>query len=128
MPKMRFRAEQIVVLLRQIEVLMLQGKTPAVACREAGISRQGGYGTILHKIVLSSCGPQAVYWHVLFPQSSTTRVDSSFGLGDATTQRSKITRSEVSSLFWLSSGIGLAVAMLAACSPPMQRLYRKPWR
>src|SRR6476660_7283987 len=28
------------------------------------------------------------------------------GLGDATTQRSKITRSQVSSLFWLSSGIG----------------------
>jgi hypothetical protein len=51
MPKMRFSAEQIVVLLRQIEVLMSQGKTPAVACREAGISRQGGYGTILHKIV-----------------------------------------------------------------------------
>src|SRR5262249_21970997 len=30
------------------------------------------------------------------------------GLGDATTQRSKITRSQVSSLFWLSSGSGLA--------------------
>src|SRR5215472_19197299 len=29
-----------------------------------------------------------------------------FGLGDATTQRSKITRSQVSSLFWLSSGSG----------------------
>jgi len=40
MPKMRFSAEQIAVLLRQIEVLMSQGKTPAVACREAGISRQ----------------------------------------------------------------------------------------
>src|SRR6516165_9014936 len=31
-----------------------------------------------------------------------------FGLGDATAQRSKITQSQVSSLFWLSSGIGLA--------------------
>lgn len=36
MPKKRFSAEQIVVVLRQIEVLMSQGKTPAVACREAG--------------------------------------------------------------------------------------------
>lgn len=37
MPKKRFNTEQIVVLLRQIEVLISQGKTPAVACREAGI-------------------------------------------------------------------------------------------
>src|ERR1700746_131513 len=41
-----------------------------------------------------------------------------FGLGDATTQRSKITQSQVSSLFWLSSGIGLAGAVsLFAWSP-----------
>ena len=31
------------LLLRQIEVLMSQGKTPAVACREAGISQQSYY-------------------------------------------------------------------------------------
>lgn len=43
MPKKRFSAEQIVVVLRQIEVLMSQGKTPAVACREAGISQQSYY-------------------------------------------------------------------------------------
>jgi putative transposase len=43
MPKKRFSAEQIVVLLRQIEVLTSQGKTPAVACREAGISQQSYY-------------------------------------------------------------------------------------
>ena len=35
MPKKRFSAEQIVVLLRQIEVLMPQGKAAPVACREA---------------------------------------------------------------------------------------------
>ena len=35
MPKKRFSAEQIVVLLRQIEVLMSQGKAPPIACREA---------------------------------------------------------------------------------------------
>src|SRR5262252_3786059 len=50
-----------------------------------------------------------------------------FGLGDATAQRSKITRSQVSSLFWLSSGIGLAVAMVvAACSPLIARIYGDP--
>ena len=36
MPRKRFSAEQIVVLLRQIEVLMSQGK----ACQEAEISQQ----------------------------------------------------------------------------------------
>src|SRR6266480_6665168 len=50
-----------------------------------------------------------------------------FGLGDATTQRNKITRGQVSSLFWLSSGIGLAVAVVvAACSPLIASLYREP--
>lgn len=43
MPKKRFSAEQIVVVLRQIEVLMSQGKSPPVACREAGISQQSYY-------------------------------------------------------------------------------------
>ena len=37
MPKNRFSAEQIVTLLRQIEVLMAQGKSAPEACREAGI-------------------------------------------------------------------------------------------
>ena len=50
-----------------------------------------------------------------------------FGLGDATTQRSKITQGQVSGLFWLSSGIGLAVAVVvAACSPLIAWLYREP--
>lgn len=43
MPKKRFNAEQIVVLLRQIEVLLSQGKAAPVACREAGISEQSYY-------------------------------------------------------------------------------------
>jgi hypothetical protein len=38
MPKKRFGAEQIVTRLRQIEVLMAQGKSPPEARREAGIS------------------------------------------------------------------------------------------
>src|SRR5579864_943478 len=50
-----------------------------------------------------------------------------FGLGDATTQRKTITRSQVSSLFWLSSGVGLAVAViLAVASPLVAALYRQP--
>ena len=43
MPKKRFSAEQIVVVLRQIEVLMSQGKAAPVAYREAGISQQSYY-------------------------------------------------------------------------------------
>jgi O-antigen/teichoic acid export membrane protein len=50
-----------------------------------------------------------------------------FGLGDATTQRRTITRSQISSLFWLSSGIGLAVAVVvAAFSPLIAAIYREP--
>ncbi len=50
-----------------------------------------------------------------------------FGLGDATVQRSKITHTQVNSLFWLSSGIGLAVAVVvAACSPVIAWIYREP--
>jgi putative transposase len=40
MPKRRFSAEQIVTLLRQIEVAMGQGKSAQIECREAGISEQ----------------------------------------------------------------------------------------
>jgi hypothetical protein len=40
MPTKRFSAEQIVILLRQIEVLISQGKSAPIACRDAGISQQ----------------------------------------------------------------------------------------
>jgi putative transposase len=40
MPKKRFSAEQIVTLLRQIEVLMAKVKSASEACRDAGISHQ----------------------------------------------------------------------------------------
>jgi len=50
-----------------------------------------------------------------------------FGLGDATTQRARITRGQISSLFWLSTGVGLVVAVvLAAASPLIAMLYRQP--
>ena len=43
MAKRRYSAEQIVTLLRQIEVAMGQGKSVQMACREAGISEQSFY-------------------------------------------------------------------------------------
>ena len=43
MPKKRFSPEQVVTLLRQIEVVMGQGKSAQLACREAGISEQNFY-------------------------------------------------------------------------------------
>lgn len=43
MPKKRFSAEQIVTLLRQIEVSMAQGKATPIACRDAGIPQQSYY-------------------------------------------------------------------------------------
>jgi len=43
MAKRGFGAEQIVSKLRQIEVLMAQGKSAALACKEAGVSEQSYY-------------------------------------------------------------------------------------
>ena len=43
MRKKRPTPEQIVLLLRQIEVATSQGKSIAIACREAGISDQSYY-------------------------------------------------------------------------------------
>ena len=43
MAKKRPTPEQIVTLLRQIEVATSQGKSVAIACREAGISDQSYY-------------------------------------------------------------------------------------
>jgi hypothetical protein len=43
MPKKMFGAEQIVTLLRQIEVSTAQGKSAPVACRDSGISLQSYY-------------------------------------------------------------------------------------
>ena len=43
MARKRLSAEQIVTKLRQIEVLQAQGKTIAVACKEAGTTEQSYY-------------------------------------------------------------------------------------
>ena len=43
MPIRKYKAEQIVTLLRQIEVQMANGKTAPEACKEAGIHTQTDY-------------------------------------------------------------------------------------
>ncbi len=43
MPKKTFTPEQIVAKLRQIEVLVSQGKTVPLACKEIGITDQTFY-------------------------------------------------------------------------------------
>ena len=43
MPKKKFSAEQIVTTLRQVEVLLAQGKTIAIACKEVGTTDKSYY-------------------------------------------------------------------------------------
>ncbi len=43
MPMQRYKAEQIVALLRQIEVAVANGKTTPQACKEASITAQTYY-------------------------------------------------------------------------------------
>ena len=40
MPKKRFSPEQIIATLRQIEVKLAQGKSIALACKDAAMSEQ----------------------------------------------------------------------------------------
>jgi putative transposase len=40
MPKKRFSSEQIIAKLRQIEVQLAQGKSIALACKDAALSEQ----------------------------------------------------------------------------------------
>jgi PST family polysaccharide transporter len=50
-----------------------------------------------------------------------------FGLGDAITLRSRINRSQVSTLFWISSALGLTVCLcVVALSPLIAWLYGDP--
>ena len=43
MPRKRYKTEQILALLRQVEVLVANGRLAPQACREAGISEQTYY-------------------------------------------------------------------------------------
>ena len=58
MPKKQISAEQIVVLLRQIEVQTGQGKTIQAACREAGISDKS-YLPVPERVWWTGYGPSA---------------------------------------------------------------------
>jgi len=50
-----------------------------------------------------------------------------FGLGDATILRKKITEQQVSSLFWVSSAIGVGIALAVVISgPAIAWIYREP--
>jgi PST family polysaccharide transporter len=47
------------------------------------------------------------------------------GLADVTSLRNKITQSQISSLFWFSSGLGSSIAaVVATCSPLIAWIYR----
>jgi putative transposase len=43
MPRKRYKTEQIMALLRQVEVLVANGRLTPRACREAGVSEQTYY-------------------------------------------------------------------------------------
>ena len=43
MPRKSYTPEQIIGTLRQIEILIAQGKSTGVACKEAGVSEQSYY-------------------------------------------------------------------------------------
>jgi O-antigen/teichoic acid export membrane protein len=69
------------------------------------------FGLVAIITILTSCAPSLI----------------DFGLGDAAVQRIKITQSQVSSLFWLSSGIGLSIAaVVTACAPLIAWIFREP--
>ena len=56
MPIRKYKSEQIVTLLRQIEVQIANGKSPPQACQEAGIHTQiyyqwrKGYGGLRREV------------------------------------------------------------------------------
>ena len=56
MPKKRIRAEQIVMLLRQIEVLMAQGKSALEACRDAGSPTASSNPTTISSTIAAKHG------------------------------------------------------------------------
>ena len=46
MPMKRFSSEQIIAKLRQIEVQLAQGKSIALACKDAAISEQSSWTSV----------------------------------------------------------------------------------
>jgi O-antigen/teichoic acid export membrane protein len=109
------------------------GELGRLALRGGLVSVVTGYGTgifqLLAAIVLARLLTPADFGLVAIITVLTSFAPFliDFGLGDATTQRNKIAQGQVSSLFWLSSGIGFVfAALLAACGPLIASLYRDP--
>ncbi len=59
MPKKRFSLEQIIATLRQIEVQLAQGKSVALACKDAAVSEQN-YAMLLISRRFSTPGSRAM--------------------------------------------------------------------
>jgi putative transposase len=79
MPKKRFSAEQIVTLLRQIEVSMAQGKPTPVACRDAGISQQSYRDELLNGEIFYSLKEGQIVMEQWRKHYNTIRPHSSLG-------------------------------------------------
>ena len=79
MPKKRFSAEQIVTLLRQIEVSMGQGNSTQIACREAGISEQSFRDECLNQEIFYSLKEAQVVIGQWRKHYNTIRPHSSLG-------------------------------------------------
>jgi transposase InsO family protein len=79
MPKKRFGAEQIVTLLRQIEVSMAQGKPTPVACRDAGISQQSYRDELLNGEIFYSLKEGQIVMEQWRKHYNTIRPHSSLG-------------------------------------------------
>jgi transposase InsO family protein len=79
MPKKRFSAEQIVALLRQIEVGTSQGKSISIACREAGTSDQSYRDELLNGEIFYSLKEAKIVIAQWRNHYNTVRPHSSLG-------------------------------------------------
>jgi putative transposase len=79
MPKKRFSAEQIVTLLRRIEVAMGQGKSTQIACRDAGISEQSFRDELLNGEIFYSLKEAQIVIEQWRKHYNTIRPHSSLG-------------------------------------------------
>jgi len=79
MAKKRFGPEQVVTLLRQIEVAMSSGKSIGVACREAGISEQSFRDELLNGEIFYSLREARIVIERWRKHYNTIRPHSSLG-------------------------------------------------
>jgi transposase InsO family protein len=79
MPKKRFSAEQIVTMLRQIEVAMGQGKSTQIVCRDAGISEQSFRDELLNGEIFYSLKEAQIVIEQWRKHYNTIRPHSSLG-------------------------------------------------